>query len=96
VHERVTVSMGYAQESSTVDDQRRSARAPDSARRYLSAGLGWRALDRLRIVLSVGVIRGKRAAVQDLTDATGTEHVLAGEFEPLTLVYGGSRLEWLF
>lgn len=95
LHERWTVSAGFAQESSTVDDQSRSARAPDSERRYLSAGVGWRVLKPLRIVMSVGVIRGKRAAVRDRTAATGTNHLLAGQFEPLTLVYGGARLEWL-
>jgi len=94
--DRWTVSAGYAQSSSTVDDTTRSARAPDSDRTYLSGGLRWQAMEHLALVLSAGVIRGKAAVVEDRTEATGTGHVLSGQFEPLTLVWGGSRLEWRF
>lgn len=94
--ERWTVSAGYAQETSTVDDRSRSARAPDADRSYWSGGLRWQALPTLGVVLSVGVVRGKAVVVEDRTEATGTGHTLDGRFEPLTLVWGGSRLEWRF
>ena len=96
VHDRVTLRFGLAEETSTVSDDTRTARAPDADRRYITLGLGWEITPRWSVDVAAGYLRGEARPVQDLAEASGSGNRLNGIFEPLEVIFGASRLRWVF
>lgn len=96
VSETVVLRMGVARETSTVTDATRTARAPDADRNYLTTGLGWTLSPRWSVDVAAGYLRGGSRPVVDLAEASGSGNRLNGTFEPLELLFGASRLRWVF
>lgn len=92
--ERLVARFGIAWESSTVNDDTRTARAPDGDRRLFSLGAGYRLRENWTLDVAAGYLRSQARPVRDLADASGSGNRLDGRYEPLQLAHLSLRLVW--
>ena len=91
---RWTLRGGIAHEGATVTDQTRTARAPDGARRYITAGASYAFSNNWRIDAAAGYMRSDARPVRDLADASNSGNLLDGSFDALELGFASARLVW--
>lgn len=92
--DRWTLRAGVAYETSTVDNDTRTARAPDGHRAVFTAGLGYRLAPAWHIDAAAGYLRTGSRPVSDLATASGSGNRLDGRYDALRLGYVSGRLIW--
>lgn len=89
-----TLRSGWSHEASVVTTQTRTARAPDGARQYWSAGGSWTPAQAWSVDAAVGLMRVSAREVRDLSEASDSGNELNGRYSPLQLIYASLRLNW--